>query len=343
MRALPSLLSALCLLCLPVAAHAACESVVRATADQVQRGTTLSSTNLGDLRSACGSTGAAQVVDELVARGARDEAGQLGRSLGPSFVRLDAAVVRADECISAQLRYGLDDLSAAASEPMREAEDEREVSGSSAGGGLVGRSRDLGTRGQGYGGEGRDSADAWHEPGPPAAPPGKSSRAPRAQTEDRKYKSADRAATGIGAYTPAPDDDRVAEATRIPAGSQVAWSSLSFRVWFDYDSSALRREALATLRTLAAQIRDMDDVVVLEVIGHTDSSGSWWYNEDLSVRRAASVEAALLMAGVDPAQMTTRGLGESAPAYSNASEWGRARNRRVEFRFYRRVAQQVTR
>jgi outer membrane protein OmpA-like peptidoglycan-associated protein len=332
MRAAPAALLALVIIAFAPAVHAACEPVVQSAADTVQRGSMLSSSDLGELHAACGATGAAQVVDALVARGSCDEAAQVGRRLGSALQGVNAAVADADECLSEQLRFGLDDLDAVASRTEDEWSPEAEEQRGPVRGGAVRPSSDLGTRGAGMGGSGRASSE------PVSASDGAVARR-RPRGSQPKYKAPARAATGMGSYTASPHDDRLAEASRIPSGSAVAWSSLSFRVWFDYDSAALRPEAMATLGTLAKEIGSMGSGVILEVVGHTDSTGSWWYNDDLSIRRASAVDQALQLAGVDPGRLTIRGLGESAPEYSNRSERGRARNRRVEFRFYKQVAQ----
>jgi outer membrane protein OmpA-like peptidoglycan-associated protein len=68
----------------------------------------------------------------------------------------------------------------------------------------------------------------------------------------------------------------------------------------------------------------------MEVEGHTDSVGSDSYNLQLSERRAASVRAYLVTAGVAPTAVATSGRGESSPVASNATAAGRQQNRRVE-------------
>jgi outer membrane protein OmpA-like peptidoglycan-associated protein len=67
-----------------------------------------------------------------------------------------------------------------------------------------------------------------------------------------------------------------------------------------------------------------------EVVGHTDSTGSESYNQALSERRAASVSAYLASHGVSSANLSSSGRGEYEPRESNATEAGRALNRRVE-------------
>ena len=152
-----------------------------------------------------------------------------------------------------------------------------------------------------------------------------------------------RASTGAGRYVPSPlgksADNRLALAEDTP----VAWSRLDLGVWFDYDSAWLRPEAVSTLVTLARRLEEMRPGAMLEIVGHTDSMGTWDYNLDLSARRANSVRSALLMAGVPSSILGTRAMGESDPVRTNRSWEGRAENRRVEFRFIQPVALRVTR
>ena len=71
--------------------------------------------------------------------------------------------------------------------------------------------------------------------------------------------------------------------------------------------------------------------VKLDIVGHTDSTGTEAYNQALSVRRAQAVRAYLIAAGIDAARLTASGKGESSPIASNDTRDGRAKNRRVEF------------
>ncbi len=68
----------------------------------------------------------------------------------------------------------------------------------------------------------------------------------------------------------------------------------------------------------------------VEVIGHTDNTGSAAYNQDLSQRRAAAVGGVLRNAGVSGGRIVTYGRGEDMPVASNLTPEGRAQNRRVE-------------
>ncbi len=66
------------------------------------------------------------------------------------------------------------------------------------------------------------------------------------------------------------------------------------------------------------------------VTGYTDSIGSDAYNLRLSERRAATVRDALVADGIAESRITTKGMGKANPVASNATEEGRAHNRRVE-------------
>lgn len=68
----------------------------------------------------------------------------------------------------------------------------------------------------------------------------------------------------------------------------------------------------------------------IEVVGHTDDVGSASYNQDLSERRARAVADVLIAEGVPSWRIATRGMGLNQPVASNATEAGRAQNRRVE-------------
>ncbi|MEM7744877.1 MAG: OmpA family protein [Pseudomonadota bacterium] len=71
---------------------------------------------------------------------------------------------------------------------------------------------------------------------------------------------------------------------------------------------------------------------LFEIGGHTDSQGSEDLNQRLSLGRAKAVVTGLLDRGVAPERLIPRGYGESQPIADNATDAGRARNRRIEFR-----------
>jgi outer membrane protein OmpA-like peptidoglycan-associated protein len=100
---------------------------------------------------------------------------------------------------------------------------------------------------------------------------------------------------------------------------------------FDVGSAAPKAQVQATLAEVGRSLQTFRSTLV-DVLGHTDDSGTAAANQRLSVQRADAVAAALARRGVSRARMATRGYGESLPVASNATEYGRAANRRVEIR-----------
>jgi len=100
---------------------------------------------------------------------------------------------------------------------------------------------------------------------------------------------------------------------------------------FDTDKDTIRPESQATLERAVEVMKKYPDLRV-EIGGHTDSRGGYRHNVDLSQRRAASVKAFMVDAGVDATRMETQGFGPDQPIASNETPDGRARNRRIEFK-----------
>ncbi len=98
---------------------------------------------------------------------------------------------------------------------------------------------------------------------------------------------------------------------------------------FGFDSANVNASFYPVLNKVADTLKEFDKTVV-EVAGHTDSTGSEDYNQKLSERRADNVASYLSAQGVPSARMVTVGAGELHPVASNDSEEGRAQNRRVE-------------
>ena len=102
-----------------------------------------------------------------------------------------------------------------------------------------------------------------------------------------------------------------------------------YGIHFDTDKADLKVGASKTLEEMVKLLKAHPDLAV-EVQGHSDSTGGDEHNLDLSRRRAATVRSYLLLYGIAGDRLTTKGFGESKPVGDNATEEGRALNRRVE-------------
>jgi outer membrane protein OmpA-like peptidoglycan-associated protein len=100
-------------------------------------------------------------------------------------------------------------------------------------------------------------------------------------------------------------------------------------VTFDTDSSALRPQFFGVLNSVGKVLTEYDKTVV-EVAGHTDSTGSDAYNMQLSQRRANTVGEYLYTQGIMDQRIISVGMGEHHPIADNATAEGRQLNRRVE-------------
>lgn len=101
-------------------------------------------------------------------------------------------------------------------------------------------------------------------------------------------------------------------------------------IHFDTGKDTLKAESDAALEQVAALLR-AQPALRLRVVGHTDDQGSAPANMALSQKRAQRVREALVRRhGIAAARLTAQGAGSLSPVASNATEEGRARNRRVE-------------
>lgn len=103
-----------------------------------------------------------------------------------------------------------------------------------------------------------------------------------------------------------------------------------YGIYFDTDKAVLKPESRPTLEEIAKLLRGQPQLNVF-IVGHTDSQGTYEYNMDLSRRRAEAIAAELVKSfQIAKARLRTAGVGLLAPVGSNATEDGRALNRRVE-------------
>ncbi|HJQ59805.1 MAG TPA: DUF4892 domain-containing protein [Vineibacter sp.] len=103
-----------------------------------------------------------------------------------------------------------------------------------------------------------------------------------------------------------------------------------YGIYFDFDKADIKPESRPQLEEMA-KLMQANPALRVYIVGHTDNQGALDYNVGLSQRRAEAVVRALsTQFGVTATRMTARGLGPLAPVTANATEDGRAKNRRVE-------------
>jgi outer membrane protein OmpA-like peptidoglycan-associated protein len=100
-------------------------------------------------------------------------------------------------------------------------------------------------------------------------------------------------------------------------------------ITFALNSADLNAQFYNALDGVSMVLKEYDKTVI-EVAGHTDSSGSDQYNQALSQRRAQSVAGYLSSHGVKQQRLISVGAGEAHPIASNDTDQGRSQNRRVE-------------
>ncbi len=139
--------------------------------------------------------------------------------------------------------------------------------------------------------------------------------------------------TGIGLYM----DNQEAKLRNQLRGTGISITRMGYsivlnmpsNITFDTDQADLKPQFFATLNSVSIVFKEYKQTLI-NVVGHTDSTGDANQNYDLSRRRAASVAQYLAAQQLDPHRFSVEGHGASDPIASNASPSGRAQNRRVE-------------
>lgn len=128
----------------------------------------------------------------------------------------------------------------------------------------------------------------------------------------------------------------VAKVEAPPLKPVIETITLGADAYFDFDKATLKPEGESKLNQLAQDLRRVESVRSIQIVGHTDSIGTEAYNQRLSERRAAAVRDYLVSRGVNPSIVSAYGVGESQPIAPNTlpngrdNPAGRAQNRRVE-------------
>lgn len=103
-------------------------------------------------------------------------------------------------------------------------------------------------------------------------------------------------------------------------------------ILFETNSAMIKGENSATTIASIAQALNEDKTLTIKIIGHTDNVGEAKKNEWLSLSRANSIKTELITKfDIDPSRLMTEGKGSTSPVADNATEEGKAANRRVEF------------
>ncbi len=100
-------------------------------------------------------------------------------------------------------------------------------------------------------------------------------------------------------------------------------------ITFEVNKSDVKPSFAEVLYSVSLVLKEYKSTMI-EVAGHTDSTGSDSYNQMLSQQRAQAVSSVLIRDGVEAVRIDTVGYGESRPVASNSTPSGRQLNRRVE-------------
>jgi len=146
--------------------------------------------------------------------------------------------------------------------------------------------------------------------------------------KDKQIRQLRERTAGTGVDVRASDDGR-SILVNLPDG-----------VTFDTDSYALQPQFRPTLDKIAGSMNDFPNSLI-DVYGHTDSTGTPQHNQVLSENRARSVADYLSIRGVSASRVRAQGFAATMPVADNATPEGRARNRRAEIKIVPITQEQV--
>jgi len=125
-------------------------------------------------------------------------------------------------------------------------------------------------------------------------------------------------------------ENKMVDAAAMAKGLGETGHIALYGIYFDTDKAVIKPESRPTLDQIAKLLAGQPQLNVF-IVGHTDNQGNFDYNLDLSRRRAEAIAAELVKSyRIVQGRLRTAGVGFLAPVGSNASESGRALNRRVE-------------
>lgn len=126
---------------------------------------------------------------------------------------------------------------------------------------------------------------------------------------------------------PPPPPPPVAAPAPLPPNITV-----SERIQFETDKAILLPRSTVVLQEVVKVMQEHPHVTLVEIGGHTDSTGDSGKNLLLSQERADAVKAFLVSQGIGAERLRSRGYGDRVPVADNGTPQGREQNRRVEFR-----------
>ena len=128
-----------------------------------------------------------------------------------------------------------------------------------------------------------------------------------------------------------PEEVAVPAAPAPPPMPVYEKHTVSATALFDFDKATLKPAGKEAIHGIDEEIKASGSkVLAVNVVGYTDSVGTEEYNQELSVRRANAVKEYMVSEDIDSGLINVKGMGEADPVASNATEAGRAENRRVE-------------
>ena len=148
-------------------------------------------------------------------------------------------------------------------------------------------------------------------------------------SEDNQINACEGIEEEVAAAEPEAEPEATTEAEPAAPEPTIVPVTNTIKADFATGSDVPTADGEAAIAGLISELKQYQEIVSIEVSGHTDSQGSAANNQALSERRAAAV-ASRLSAEFPSAQITSAGFGETQPRQSNDTAEGRAANRRVD-------------
>lgn len=128
---------------------------------------------------------------------------------------------------------------------------------------------------------------------------------------------------------PAPEPEAAPAPEPVKKEPIITTVSVGGEALFDSNSAELNANSEQAMKDLVEKLGTFQEIMSIEVVGHTDSAGEADYNQALSERRAAAV-AAYIADAYPTVNISSSGMGENSPISTNSTAEGRQMNRRVD-------------